>query len=232
MSRRNSERLPSSNDLRNLLSAGLPLALNITQAVMEMKQEENRQLEERRARLMKERLILRKQDLINKITIYMDANGSNTHIEALLAQILVCSFNDVVKYEQIYNELYCTDLPSPVFIRPSQATMDLSTSMLLGAIRPTNIMQLFELPMSASSASAMPIMPTQTINEAEKKVSVTYKDFKREADNSTCTICLEKYKDSDEIEIRHCSHSFHKECLASWEKSGRTNGKLCPCCRH
>jgi hypothetical protein len=67
--------------------------------------------------------------------------------------------------------------------------------------------------------------------EEDKKISLKFKDFKREILQSTCAICIEEYKEDDIIEIRHCSHKFHKKCLASWENSDRSNRKLCPCCR-
>ena len=216
MSRRISGRQISTNEasIRNLLCTGLPAALGLTQAILENEQYENRQLAERRDKIMKERLLIRKQELVNKITRQMDTSGTTPNLEALLAQILACPVNDIPKYEQVFDEIYGINIP-----------------ILPMVIRPVPLPNLIHIFGPSFSPSAQQPVRAPRINEEEKKVSVTFKDFKREADNSTCAICLEKYKDDDELEIRHCAHSFHKQCLSGWESSGRTNGKLCPCCR-
>lgn len=46
----------------------------------------------------------------------------------------------------------------------------------------------------------------------------------------TCLICLEKYKDGDEISWSHnpkCAHVFHRNCIMEWLMSHEE----CPCCR-
>ena len=44
----------------------------------------------------------------------------------------------------------------------------------------------------------------------------------------TCSICLEKFGDSDEIKILNCSHIYHKNCLGTWLNNNNNN---CPMCR-
>ena len=39
--------------------------------------------------------------------------------------------------------------------------------------------------------------------------------FDREFDTS-CTICLNDFKNSEPIVMTNCKHSFHKKCLESW----------------
>ena len=76
------------------------------------------------------------------------------------------------------------------------------------------------------------------VKEDEKKINISqFSELERLADdiksgNLTCAICLEKFGNEDkDIEIRRCLHAFHKKCLTTWENTGRTNGKTCPCCR-
>lgn len=46
---------------------------------------------------------------------------------------------------------------------------------------------------------------------------------------SSCTICLEKYKNSDIILEFNCGqHFFHKECLKNWIKKS----EYCPLCKY
>lgn len=46
-------------------------------------------------------------------------------------------------------------------------------------------------------------------------------------DASSCPICIEKFKEEEEIVLTSCSHFFHKACLEGWLKAGRG----CPLCR-
>ncbi|GAB7359456.1 hypothetical protein MBLNU230_g6104t1 [Neophaeotheca triangularis] len=43
---------------------------------------------------------------------------------------------------------------------------------------------------------------------------------------STCTICMEEYKEGEEVIELQCGHFFHAECLALWREYS------CPMCRH
>jgi hypothetical protein len=43
----------------------------------------------------------------------------------------------------------------------------------------------------------------------------------------SCSICLEDYKNNDDLKGLKCSHSFHKECIADWLNKNNT----CPLCR-
>lgn len=46
---------------------------------------------------------------------------------------------------------------------------------------------------------------------------------------SSCSICLEKYKNSDLILEFNCKeHFFHKDCLKEWIKKS----EYCPLCKH
>ena len=46
-------------------------------------------------------------------------------------------------------------------------------------------------------------------------------------ENKRCTICLEDFKNNDEIIYLPCFHFFHKECIRIWLE----NSKFCPFCR-
>jgi hypothetical protein len=153
---------------------------------------------------MKERLYERKRVLVDKITTEMEVKGPSSQLEALLAQVLNSDLSIIPEYEQCFEEI-----STPIVRVPAGHIVDAIGLML--------------------RASTIPNKPE--LKEDEKKVCVKFKDFQREANNSVCAICLEKYEQEDEIEIRHCSHTFHKKCLKPWENSNRSNGKRCPCCR-
>jgi hypothetical protein len=112
----------------------------------------------------------KKEKLAERIIRYIEINGYNEQLEALLTKVLHGNTIDIPKYENIFLRL---TKPKPV----------------------------------------------------EKKIAISFKDLKRETENNMCAICLEKYNESDIIEIRPCSHIFHKSCLSKWPNN-------CPCCRH
>jgi hypothetical protein len=147
-------------------------------------------------------LKIRKENLVNKIISKMGNNRSHS-LEALLSQVLSCPDSEVDKFEQTFEEVYGRPRPQ---------------------LQPPNLLDML--------VSSRPQPQAPKIKEEEKKVSLTFKDLQRASNDNTCAICLDKYVDTDTVEIRHCAHTFHKKCLISWENSGRTNGKLCPCCRH
>jgi len=47
-------------------------------------------------------------------------------------------------------------------------------------------------------------------------------------DKKDCIICLEEFKNGDEVITLPCFHLYHKECIKDWLK--RNN--LCPICKH
>ena len=61
---------------------------------------------------------------------------------------------------------------------------------------------------------------------------ISVETFDSEALNSesssdhTCAICLEDYKNNDQIGILHCEHKFHKDCITHWFKEQHR----CPLC--
>jgi len=194
--------------------------------VNEMKHEE-----ERRTRIMRHKLQERKNSLVDRITFEMDVKGSNPQLEALLAQILNASLDDIPAYEQCVDELGISSRPPPP--PPIRMVQAAPLPMVMRPITPSvNFSDaLGLLMMNEISQPRTRPAPLPRVNEDEKKVCVTFRDLQREAANSTCAICLEKYVEADEVEIRHCAHTFHKKCLTSWETTGRSNGRLCPCCR-
>lgn len=46
-------------------------------------------------------------------------------------------------------------------------------------------------------------------------------------DNQLCCICLEQFKENEEIDITSCGHYFNTECIETWLE----NKKTCPVCR-
>ncbi|XBH88348.1 hypothetical protein VPH35_075638 [Triticum aestivum] len=48
-----------------------------------------------------------------------------------------------------------------------------------------------------------------------------------ETRESGCAVCLDDFKDGDELRSMPCSHSFHQRCIFRWLQVSR----LCPYCR-
>ncbi|GKC38004.1 E3 ubiquitin protein ligase MBR2-like protein isoform X1 [Tanacetum coccineum] len=43
----------------------------------------------------------------------------------------------------------------------------------------------------------------------------------------SCSVCLEKYKEGEELGILHCSHEFHADCIKIWLLCKN----VCPLCK-
>ena len=56
-------------------------------------------------------------------------------------------------------------------------------------------------------------------------ISIKYKSDNTQ--HSSCSVCLEEFKDNETISKTSCNHMFHENCLETWLK---TNIK-CPFCR-
>lgn len=57
-------------------------------------------------------------------------------------------------------------------------------------------------------------------------ISIKYKSDNTQ--HSSCSVCLEEFKDNETISKTSCNHMFHKNCLETWLN---TNTK-CPFCRN
>ena len=44
-----------------------------------------------------------------------------------------------------------------------------------------------------------------------------------------CVICMENYKENDEVETLPCFHIFHKDCIEEWFNNNNNN---CPICKN
>jgi hypothetical protein len=236
---------------RNLLAAGLPLAVNFIQETIEAKAAEDRQLAERRTRIMRNRLKIRRENLANRIIATMDNYGSTPNLEALLTQVLSSSDEEIPKYEQVFEEVYSPQRnvtgqfafipmampPLPMVTNPvplPNFVEVLNSLAMHNNMMHTNTHNILHNNMIVRRPQEVKIQiqpPRPQIREEEKKICISYEDLQRLPSESACAICLEKYKSGDQIELRHCAHTFHKSCLTAWEGSGRTNGQLCPCCR-
>lgn len=50
-------------------------------------------------------------------------------------------------------------------------------------------------------------------------------------DGGECGLCLERYKDEDEVRVLPCRHYFHSACVDAWFASRRFMPRTCPNCR-
>ncbi|KAF9970280.1 hypothetical protein BGZ73_007031 [Actinomortierella ambigua] len=70
------------------------------------------------------------------------------------------------------------------------------------------------------------LAPTEVVSNLPVKVFYTSK--LKENDPRECVICLEDYKDEDEIRILPCKHEYHVSCIDNWLT---TRKKFCPICK-
>lgn len=56
---------------------------------------------------------------------------------------------------------------------------------------------------------------------------VNYCDIVR-ASTTECSICLDKFNDTDKVIVLKCKHYFHKNCIEKWFEEQST----CPICRN
>jgi len=61
--------------------------------------------------------------------------------------------------------------------------------------------------------------------------NLEYEAIKRGDASGACAICHETFG-LDEQVILSCSHTFHRSCIASFERFLRTKERTCPVCRH
>ncbi|GMI26165.1 hypothetical protein TeGR_g2084 [Tetraparma gracilis] len=62
-------------------------------------------------------------------------------------------------------------------------------------------------------------------------VDVEFNAMVRGDANGTCSICFNDFSSGDQV-ILDCSHTFHAECIRSFEKFLRAKQRTCPMCRH
>jgi hypothetical protein len=55
-----------------------------------------------------------------------------------------------------------------------------------------------------------------------------FKNLKENAKNVNCSICLEDFKDTEDVMILPCEHLFHESCIVPWLGQ---NSHKCPLCR-
>jgi hypothetical protein len=224
--------------LRTALSLGMAFS-----SVLQRSQEQQREQEQKiaarkaqaRAATMKQDLLARRNILANRVVMVMEKltnESDKVMAQARLDQILHADLSKIPDYEQSIDTLYPESIIRPVIqIRRMPSQLPRPPSFMVPTI---DIRHLFDQPqLRQPQPQRIP-----EVKEDEKKINISqFSELERLADdiksgNLTCAICLEKFaKEDKDVEIRRCLHAFHKKCLTTWENTGRTNGKTCPCCR-
>jgi len=71
------------------------------------------------------------------------------------------------------------------------------------------------------------VLVTLDDNDYNNLIKIKYSDLKENKEKK-CSICIDEYKDDDDIIVLPCKHYFHKNCVQEWLKE--YNYK-CPICR-
>lgn len=176
----------SRNLSRSIIAGGIPIMLSLINNAMENSIVNNYQ-----------QYRIRRENLVNKIMLYMDDVGTTPNNEALLTQVLNCSDADLHKFERVFEEL----------TQPR--------------IRIENIFNLVDLDTPPVETKE------NEIKETERFVTILFKDLEREVKSKKCVVCLENYKDEEKIEVRNCGHTYHSECANRWRNEGNLNCICC-----
>ncbi|XP_029198272.1 E3 ubiquitin-protein ligase ZNRF3-like [Acropora muricata] len=91
------------------------------------------------------------------------------------------------------------------------------TRMALHALSRMETRKYHSETMESSSSSE----ENRNLSDAESTLSTQL-----ESTNAKCVICLEKFKNGQDVRIVPCQHEFHKECVDPWLLSNYT----CPLC--
>ncbi|GAB5358779.1 hypothetical protein AAMO2058_000488000 [Amorphochlora amoebiformis] len=75
--------------------------------------------------------------------------------------------------------------------------------------------------------SAMRVVPTVEYRAAESKEEDEEEDDTGRVINSRCVICIEDFKDGEELKILPCRHGFHPGCIDRWLAD---HSDRCPVC--
>lgn len=71
----------------------------------------------------------------------------------------------------------------------------------------------------------------QLLTAAKKAISklrmISYHTENREEEDEACAVCLENYKEGENLRILPCKHEYHKSCIDPWLLNHRT----CPMCK-
>lgn len=68
-------------------------------------------------------------------------------------------------------------------------------------------------------------LPTEIWKQEEAASDAKEDD---ESEGPSCAICMQEYKENDELRVLPCRHKFHTQCVDKWLPMK----KICPLCRH
>ena len=72
------------------------------------------------------------------------------------------------------------------------------------------------------------VMDENLIEEEEEAIpNLTTIEF-NEVNEKECIVCLEEFKDTENISKLDCNHSYHDDCIQEWFQKDRS----CPLCRY
>ena len=100
--------------------------------------------------------------------------------------------------------------------RESSTDLDVSTELALN--------NSLRQGLTESTSSIQRPLGYEQINQLPSK------QYKKRSSPESCTVCLDVFRDGDEVRVLPCGHNtFHTRCLDSWLAS---RNRSCPLCRH
>eukprot|EP01026_Neomeris_dumetosa_P053212 TRINITY_DN474_c0_g1_i3.p1 TRINITY_DN474_c0_g1~~TRINITY_DN474_c0_g1_i3.p1 ORF type:complete len:248 (+),score=25.67 TRINITY_DN474_c0_g1_i3:282-1025(+) len=108
---------------------------------------------------------------------------------------------------------------------------DQDYEMLLTLDQQTNASPL--RPVSDEDISRLPLHKIKIISSDEDLPATSNRSSPKLAllDECVCPICLDSYKDKDQVLTMPCLHRFHQKCIIPWIKQQGKSKATCPVCK-
>jgi len=108
-----------------------------------------------------------------------------------------------------------------IHVNPMQQNFNFNhgvfTQLFMNLMNGANQMEDVSVTLSEESLKKLPIFEYKDVPKEDKEKC------------TSCTICLENYKENDKIRVLPCKHGFHPDCIDPWLQ--QYNYK-CPLCRN
>jgi hypothetical protein len=175
-------------------------------------------------RIMLQEMNYSEADIIDNFREYIYNNGTYTDDE----------IDEIIQNFYIASDI---EVDQRLFERDNNENSQISQLMNLIVQFSNNNQQIISATVSRDGSLQFLVRDRNIINEELEDVKVTLDDKDLEKIESkvldkkiddNCSICLDSYKEGDDVSILKCNHIFHKNCIQTYLKE--YNHK-CPLCK-